>query len=557
MELEMPLRHGADADAAALRDSFESLANMPAARPTAPVHAFFEAAAAGAGAAGGAGAGSAAFLGAAHDAARAAANGDKTTALVLTCSVMLSIALVLRLCAMHMQRSKHKARRVCCGVVHFKTVLHALDVSVYVVLWYAISIGMTLFNKWFLRVWADGGYPFATTMTCLNMFIKCALSRVVNACSSSASIALTSRTYWRLAVPIGLCTALDIMLSNLSFFYITVTFYTIVKSGGNVWCVSPLSVVAELLLVELMHVLGRASCGNTYTNMYTNMYTRRNLIFSVCLGHQRPSYALAVVIVLISSGLMLASYGSTQFVVHGFVLVLAASVIGTLRWVLTQSLLKAMDDSTHRILAVVYYISPASALGLLPIAIVTEGPALVASKFLRDPHLLVASMGFIFVSGCLAFVLIFVEILLVKKTSALSLGIAGSLKDVTQVVLAVLIFDDRLSSLNVFGLVVATSGMLLYTFLKHSTLEQHQTDDSSSSSLEMAPKYSRVPTTASEPEDEDTDDTVRSETFHEIQVINLDDDARRVRLASASSKREDALVRRESKDYYNSSSNNV
>lgn len=205
--------------------------NVPAARPTAPAHVFFTTGA-------NAGAGSAALYAAtANPHAVKATHEDQTTALVVTCSVMLSVALLLRVTAHHMQRSKHKSRRVCGGQFHFKTALHALDVSVYIVLWYAISIGMTLFNKWFLRVWADGGYPFSTTMTCINMFIKCLLSRLVNACSSSASIAgaLTSRTYWRLAVPIGLCTALDIMLSNLSFFYITVTFYTIVKSGGNVW----------------------------------------------------------------------------------------------------------------------------------------------------------------------------------------------------------------------------------------------------------------------------------------------------------------------------------
>ncbi|KAF1317841.1 Drug/metabolite transporter, partial [Globisporangium splendens] len=437
------------------------------------------------------------------------ANDDKTTALVVTCSLMLSLALLLRLATVHMQRRTHssKSRRVCGGRFHFKTVLHALDVSVYIVLWYAISIGMTLFNKWFLRVWADGGYPFATTMTCINMFIKCLLSRVVNSCSSSASIAgaLTAKTYWRLAVPIGLCTALDIMLSNLSFFYITVTFYTIVKSGGNVW----------------------------------------NLLFSICLGHQRASYSLVVVILLISSGIGLASYGSTQFVIHGFLLVLAASIIGTLRWVLTQSLLKEMDESSNRILAVVYYISPASAVGLLPIAIVTEGATLLQSKFLHDPHLLVLSMGFIFVSGCLAFVLIFVEILLVKKTSALSLGIAGSFKDVTQVLLAVLIFGDHLSPINVCGLVVATSGMLFYTFLKHSVAESELEADAKTTT-----KYVRVPT--SQPDDADGDivgDIVGDEKYrvHHIQVINMDEASSN---NSSKNKRAD-LVRRESKEYHN------
>lgn len=290
--------------------------------------------------------------------------------------------------------------------------------------------------------------------------------------------------YWKLAVPIGLCTSLDIMLSNLSFLYITVTFYTVVKSGGNVW----------------------------------------NLLFSIWLGHQRGSLALASVILLISSGIALASYGSTQFVVHGFLLVLAASIIGTLRWVLTQSLLKVMDESSNRILAVVYYISPASAASLLPIALVSEGRGLLQSKFVADSQLLTQSLVLIFVSGCFAFALIFVEILLVKKTSALSLGIAGSFKDVTQVLLAVFIFGDLLNPINVVGLVVATCGMLLYAFIKHGEANR-------------LTRYARVPVEG----DEKRQASGRSPT-----VIMLSDTESS--MVSAKSSEGVELTRRESKD---------
>lgn len=109
-----------------------------------------------------------------------ASDHGKTSALVVACTAMLCLALSLRLvlvCVVnrkirlrrHHQQARHRHR--------LKLLQHALDVSVYIVLWYGISIGMTLFNKWFLRVWADGGYPFATTMTCLNM------------CSSACSLA--------------------------------------------------------------------------------------------------------------------------------------------------------------------------------------------------------------------------------------------------------------------------------------------------------------------------------------------------------------------------------
>jgi solute carrier family 35 protein C2 len=360
-------------------------------------------------------------------------NQDKTHALIITCSFMLSIALLLRLCMAYFKRLHQK------GIVNTRVLyvfqvstqfcVHVFDISVYIILWYAISIGMTLFNKWFLRIWANGGYPFSSTMTCINMFTKYFLSRIMNCFTKKKISPLSHKTLWKLAVPIGLCTSLDIMFSNLSFFYITVTFYTIVKSGGNVW----------------------------------------NLLFSICLGHQRPSFRLFTVIVLISSGIALASYGSIQsFNYYGFFLVVLASMIGTLKWVLMQSLLKEMEQGSHRILAVVYYISPASAVGLLPIVLATEAKNMIESKFIQDTHLLLLSIVLILICGCLAFVLIFVEIILVNKTSALSLGIAGSFKDVTQVLLAVLIFGDRLNPVNVFGLVIATSGMLLYTFFKYS-----------------------------------------------------------------------------------------
>ncbi|KAG7394112.1 hypothetical protein PHYBOEH_005667 [Phytophthora boehmeriae] len=452
-------------------------------------------------------------------------NDDKTAALVATCSFMLSVALGLRLLALYVARSRRRKRlRVFPPLglsLPVPVALHALDVSVYVVLWYAVSIGMTLFNKWFLRVWAGGGYPFATTMTCINMFVKCLLSRVIDRCFSGSCsgnegggtmLALPSNVYWRLAVPIGLCTALDIMLSNLSLFYITVTFYTIVKSGGNVW----------------------------------------NLLFSICLGHQRPSWPLFTVIVLISSGIGLASYGSAQFVLYGFLLVLSASIIGTLRWVLTQSLLQTMEDSNrsprNKVLAVVYYVSPASALGLLPIAIFSEASDYATSRFLLDSQLLLMSLVFIFISGCLAFVLIFIEILLVKKTSALSLGIAGSFKDVTQVLLAVFIFGDQLIAVNVFGLVVATCGMLFYTFIKHSATEGDAGKQKG---------YSRVPSTHSDLEDGCDLQSLGNHGNNQLDTIpefHMKDERK---MSATGSKALTSvsgveLVRRESKEYFNS-----
>lgn len=278
------------------------------------------------------------------------------------------------------------------------------------------------------------------------------------------------------------------------------------------------------------------------------MQNDRNLLFSILLGHQRASPPLFVVILLISSGLMLASYGSAQFVWRGFLLVLCASVIGTLRWVLTQSLLQSMDDDgSHKILAVVYYISPASAIGLLPIAFATEASDMASSRFVLDSSLLVQSMMFIFVSGCLAFVLIFIEISLVKKTSALSLGIAGSFKDVTQVLLAVFIFGDQLLPINVAGLVVATCGMLFYAFLKHQATESDEVEYKRVSTTSVdSTDMSENSSTSSIQSDAEVESGSRS-MFHPVpQVYHM----KELRRTPSALKGGSSVLRRESKEYH-------
>lgn len=47
---------------------------------------------------------------------------------------------------------------------------------------YAISVGFTLFNKWFLNLWRGGGLPFPVGITAVHMFVKLIITRVYNRC---------------------------------------------------------------------------------------------------------------------------------------------------------------------------------------------------------------------------------------------------------------------------------------------------------------------------------------------------------------------------------------
>lgn len=73
-----------------------------------------------------------------------------------------------------------------------------------------------------------------------------------------------------------------------------------------------------------------------------------SIIFSCCfllsflsLSEQNPF--LILVVLLISCGLFMFTFESTQFNLEGFIMVLLASFIGGIRWTLTQVLMQKAE----------------------------------------------------------------------------------------------------------------------------------------------------------------------------------------------------------------------
>lgn len=416
-------------------------------------------------------------------------------------------------------------------------VVVALDAGKYILLWYAISISMTMYNKWYLTVWR-GGFSFPVSVSCIHMFAKLALSRLSIGIMGGKVAPLPWRTYLKQAVPIGASTGIDIMLSNVSFLYVSVHFYTIAKSGSVVWV----------------------------------------LMFSLCLGLIKPELPLLAVVFFIFGGISTASMGELHFQWVGLFLVLAAGMMGGFRWALTQLFLRTLDTQhkelqeygrqklpqlapgasslssagsqkvkgTGRLstLDLVYHISPASAAVLVPFAIWKEGGSFSTSPFFAPlfgnsianvtqtaTRRLVGStvtnataavtaaataltaanstsnimsnststdsmsmsvsvadagegdttfdfasvspwdtalsaFGLAMLGGVVAFALIVVEVKVVSKTSALSLSVAGNMKDVTQICLSVAIFHEQITPLNIVGLCCAVVGISIYAHSK-------------------------------------------------------------------------------------------
>ncbi len=405
------------------------------------------------------------------------------------------------------------------------TWLRALRIAKYVLTWYIISISFTLCNKWVLRYWHGDGFPFPVFVTSVHMTTKFCLTRFLNRWCTPVEKRvrpLPWRTYVRGPVPIGVCTAVDVAFSNLSFLFISVTFYTILKSGAILWV----------------------------------------LVWATLMRLEPLTWEIVAICALVSTGVSLASYGEASFSWVGFILVTAACASSGLRWALTQIMLEGKGgggESSHRPslvnqdhvdgedghghdhssnvvssttltgesghrrrlnsssssssssssgrrahlgpsvelqdpvldasdlsssaaamarpsplavppppihhprpFEILYYVTPASALSCVTVFVLVELQSCVASPVFQDPALLCQLLTILLMGGMISFLLVLSEVKLVKISSSLTMSMFGAVKEIITVAISMIVFHDDVSFLNISGLLIAILGAVWY-----------------------------------------------------------------------------------------------
>lgn len=297
-----------------------------------------------------------------------------------------------------------------------------------VLLYYGFSIGITFYNKWLMK-----GFHYPLFMTLVHLviiFCLSALTRRAMLCwTGKPRVVLSWRDYLRKVAPTALATALDIGLSNWSFLFITISLYTMTKSSAVLFI----------------------------------------LLFSLLFKLEEPNPFLVPVVLLISGGLFMFTFESTQFNLEGFVMVLLASFIGGIRWTLTQVLMQKAELGLQNPIDAMYHLQPLMFLGLFPLFLFNEGLSLSTSdRLFRVSELspLLYSLFTLSVGGALAFGLGFSEFLLVSRTSSLTLSISGIFKEICTLLLAAWLMGDSMSLLNWLGFVVCLCGISLHVGLK-------------------------------------------------------------------------------------------
>ena len=93
--------------------------------------------------------------------------------------------------------------------------------------WFAVSIFLTLYNKLSVTAW---GMDFPLTITCVHLLLRMPMAMVTMR-YWGVRRAFSRRELLVSVFPVSVMIALDIGLSNMSFLFVSVTYYTIVKSS--------------------------------------------------------------------------------------------------------------------------------------------------------------------------------------------------------------------------------------------------------------------------------------------------------------------------------------
>ena len=267
--------------------------------------------------------------------------------------------------------------------------------ALYLLGWYSASISILFTNKYILTH-RKFEYPFA--MSAVNNAGVFLLALLATRLPSLRPEPIGSRVYATTILPIGALTALDIGFSNWSLSYLSISLHTIVR--GTV----PIFVLIAALL----------------------------------LGLEKPSVLLFASVVMVCTGISIASVGEIRYSQFGISLALLSCTFSCTRWALTQVLVQRPSDAEasgegpaverhSKPLDSILYVSPACALFSLVGALLCESDVMHAHMLQRRDLVaeLVAALSAV---ALLVFALLFFEFGLVQLTSSLSLSVFGIFK---------------------------------------------------------------------------------------------------------------------------------
>ncbi|XP_017759664.1 PREDICTED: solute carrier family 35 member C2-like [Eufriesea mexicana] len=277
------------------------------------------------------------------------------------------------------------------------------------------------------------GFHFPLIVVICHLLIKFLLSaliRCIKTCwKKQQQLKLPLQNIIAMVMPVSIASGLDVGLSNWAISLITMSLYTMTKSTSVVF------------------ILG----------------------FALFLKLEKKSWSLTCIVVMISGGLFMFTYKSTQFGIFGFVICLLASFSSGIRWTMTQLIMQKSKLGMKSPIDMMYYMQLWMLLPIIPVMMWFEGPSLYINfknTDWNDVQAIAMTTTVIFGSAIVAFHMEVMEFLVITYTSSLTLSIIGIIKEICILILAVEWKGDEMSGLNFIGLLMCLCGIIIHTIQK-------------------------------------------------------------------------------------------
>lgn len=294
----------------------------------------------------------------------------------------------------------------------------------YVGIWIFLSFAVIVYNKYILdRKMYNWPYPISLTM--IHMGFCSSLAYIlVSVLKLVEPVSMSRDLYLRSVVPIGLLYSLSLWLSNSAYIFLSVSFIQMLKA------LMPVAVYSIGVLLKK-----EPFKADTMTNMLS-----------------------------ISFGVAIAAYGEAKFDTWGVILQLGAVAFEATRLVMIQILLTSKGITLNPITSL-YYVAPCCLLFLSVPWIIVEFPLLKETSSFHFDYVIFGT------NSVCAFALNLAVFLLVGKTSALTMNVAGVVKDWLLIAFSWSVIKDTVTPINLLGYGLAFLGVAYYNHSKLQALK--------------------------------------------------------------------------------------
>ncbi|XP_073008908.1 probable sugar phosphate/phosphate translocator At5g25400 [Typha latifolia] len=297
----------------------------------------------------------------------------------------------------------------------------------YVAIWIFLSFTVIVYNKYILDP-KMYDWPFPISLTMIHMGFCSSLAfllvRVLRFVDPPSSPPMSSSLYASSVLPIGALYSFSLWFSNSAYIYLSVSFIQMLKA----------------LMPVAVYSIGIVFKKETFkSSAMANMLS-------------------------ISFGVAIAAYGEARFDILGVSLQLAAVAFEATRLVLIQILLTSKGISLNPITSL-YYVAPCCFAFLVVPWCFVELPKLRAASSFHPDFLVFGT------NSLCAFALNLAVFLLVGKTSALTMNVAGVVKDWLLIAFSWSVIRDTVTPINLFGYGIAFLGVAYYNHVKLQALK--------------------------------------------------------------------------------------